>query len=225
MNVPYVIVCGEKVNHPNVKYRQVKGKWDAINYSINFVPCEAKIIVFNDVDNTITNFSHVLEKLNQGKDIVYCKISVAKGPQVKFYKLLDPIRKSLHVAANGDLMVMRREVLDRVLPIPPCIAEDSYILFKALELGYRAHFSTVTYVKTEKSPDALLEEKYKIRTTLGIYQALNYAKPPIWIRIFYSILPAFAPMLFIAGKDGKAWALGIEKAVNARIKKTNPTKF
>jgi hypothetical protein len=30
-------------------------------------------------------------------------------------------------------MIMRREVFEKVLPIPPCIAEDSYILFKALE--------------------------------------------------------------------------------------------
>jgi hypothetical protein len=51
-------------------------------------------------------------------------------------------------------MLIKREVFKRVLPILPCTAEDSYILFKALELRYRAHFCTKTYVTTERTINA-----------------------------------------------------------------------
>jgi len=225
MKVPFIIICGEKVNHPRVLYRKTIGKWDAINFGVQFIPKNVEVVVFNDVDNKIYNFEEGLQALNDGKDIVYCRISVSKGPQLKFYKILDPIREKFHIAANGDLMIIRREVLEQVLPIPPCIAEDSYILFKALELGYHAHFSTRTYVTTEKSANANTEEAYKTRTTLGIYQALIYAKPYLLIRVFYFLLPMFAPIFFLAGEDGIAWAKGIEKAVNARVQRKFPTKF
>ena len=225
MAVPFIIICGEKVEHPKVIYRETIGKWDAINFGAQLIPIEFNIIVFNDVDNKIFNFEQALDSIDEGIDVLYCKISVSSGPQLKFYKLIDPLRSWFHIAANGDLMVIRRGVLDAVLPIPPCIAEDSYILFKALELGYRAHFSTRTYVTTEKSPNAHLEEAYKTRTTLGLYQALKYTKPPLLIRLFYSLLPIFAPMLFLAGEDGRAWARGIEKGINSRFKKIFPTKF
>jgi hypothetical protein len=225
LDVPFIIICGEKVEHSKVIYRETLGKWDAINFGIQFVPIEFNVIVFNDVDNRIVNFKQALDSINEGIDVLYCRISVSNGPQLKFYKLIDPLRSRFHIAANGDLMILRRDVLDAVLPIPPCIAEDSYILFKALELGYRAHFSTRTYVTTEKSSNARLEEVYKTRTTLGLYQVLKYTKPPLFIRLFYSLLPVFAPMLFFAGEDGRAWARGIEKAINARFKRISPTKF
>ncbi len=50
-------------------------------------------------------------------------------------------------------MLINKEVFERVLPIPVCIAED-YILFKALELGYKAHFCTEAYVTTERTINA-----------------------------------------------------------------------
>ena len=31
LGFPYVVVCGEKVDHPNVVFRGPKGKFDAIN--------------------------------------------------------------------------------------------------------------------------------------------------------------------------------------------------
>jgi hypothetical protein len=207
MDVPFLIVCGEKVNHPNVLYKRAIGKWDAINFGAKFVPADCSVIILNDVD------------------IIYCKVIVSKGPQVKFYKILDPIRGRLHIAASGEFMLIKRKIWESVLPVPPCIAEDSYILFRALELGYRANFCTTAYVTTERTNDAKHEEAYKTRTTLGIYQALQYTKPPPWINIFYSLLPLAAPLLTLAGEDGRAWTRGIEKAVNSHIQKRNPTKF
>jgi len=53
------------------------------------------------------------------------------------------------------------------------MTEDSYMLFKTLELGYHAHFCAKTYVTTERTADAKTEEAYKARTTFGIYQALK----------------------------------------------------
>jgi len=225
LQVPYIIVCGERMDLRNVVYREARGKWDAINFGSRFLPKEANVVVLNDVDTRIHNFEHALSHLNGEADIVYCRVSVARGPQVKFYRIADPIRKRLHIFASGELMLMHRGVFENVLPIPPCLAEDSYILFKALELGYRAHFCTKAYVETERTSNAKEEEAYKGRTTLGIYQALKYAKPPPWIRAFYKILPLTAPLLALAGEDGRAWMRGIRKALSMTLKGHRPTKF
>jgi hypothetical protein len=225
MNVPFVIVCGEKINHPNVAYRKAMGKWDAINFGAKFVPKEADVIVFNDVDTRIHNFEYAFQCLNSKVDLVYCQVKVSEGPQVKFYRILDPMRKSFHVCASGELMLVKKRVFEHVMPIPPCMAEDSYILFKALELGYRAHFCTRAFVTTSRTVDDKEEEAYKTRTTLGIYQALEYVRPPPWIRIFYALLPITAPSLAIVGKDGRVWVRGINKAVKAHVMKMHPTRF
>jgi hypothetical protein len=122
-------------------------------------------------------------------------------------------------------MLIKRRVFKHVLPIPPCIAEDSYILFKALELGYRAHFCTKTHVITERTANANEEEVYKTRTTLGVYQALKHTRPPPWIRAFYGLLPLLAPLLAMAGKEGRAWAMGVMRALGMALKGHYPTKF
>jgi GT2 family glycosyltransferase len=225
MRVSYIIVCGEMVNHPNVLYREARGKWDAINFGSRFVPKDADVVVLNDVDTKIHNFEHVLSHLKGEADIIYCKVNVPKGPQIKFYKIADPIRKRFHIFASGELMLVKRDVFEKVLPIPPCIAEDSYMLFKALELGYHAYFCTEAYVTTERTLDAEEEEAYKARTTLGIYQALKHTKPPPWIRTFYKLLPIAAPLLALAGDDGRAWMRGIGKALSAILTGHYPTKF
>jgi cellulose synthase/poly-beta-1,6-N-acetylglucosamine synthase-like glycosyltransferase len=225
MRVPFVVVCSEGLKHPNVVYREARGKWDAINFGSRFVPKDADVVVLNDVDTRIHNFEHALGHLNGKADIIYCKVNVTRGPQVKFYRIADPIRKRFHIFASGELMLMKRDVFERVLPIPPCIAEDSYILFKALELGYRANFCTGAFVTTERTANAEEEEAYKARTTLGIYQALKYARPPPWIRAFYKLLPATAPLLTLAGEDGRAWIKGIKKALSAILTGHHPTRF
>jgi len=225
LGVPFLIVCGERINHPTIVYREAKGKWDAINFGSCFIPKESRVIVLNDVDTKIHNFEHALSHLNTKVDLVYCKVNVSKGPQTKFYRIADPIRRRFHIFASGELMLMKRNVFERVLPIPPCIAEDSYILFKALELGYHAHFCTEAYTTTERTTNAEEEEAYKSRTTLGIYQALTYSRPPPWIRAFYKLLPATAPLLALAGDEGKAWMRGVSKAVKANITNKHPTKF
>ena len=225
MRVPYVIVCGERVNHPNVVYREARGKWDAINFGSQFIPGDADVVVLNDVDTRIHNFEYALSHLNGKADIVYCKVNVHRGPQVKFYNIADTLRKFVHIFACGELMLIKKKVFDSVLPVPPCLAEDSYILFKALELGYKAHFCKEAYVTTERTSNADEEEAYKLRTTLGIYQALKYTRPPIWIRTFYILLPIAAPLLALAGEDGKAWMRGIMKALYAILTRYHPTKF
>jgi cellulose synthase/poly-beta-1,6-N-acetylglucosamine synthase-like glycosyltransferase len=225
MQVSYIIVCGERINHPNVIYREARGKWDAINFGSRFVPKDADVVVLNDVDTRIHNFEHVLSHLNGEADVVYCKVNVLKGPQVKFYKIADPIRKRFHIFASGELMLFRRDVFRQVLPIPPCIAEDSYMLFKALELGYHAHFCTKAYVTTERTFNTEEEEAYKARTTLGIYQALKHTRPPPWIRVFYKLLPATTPLLALVGENGRAWMRGVREAVKSNVMKRYPTKF
>lgn len=223
--IPFVIVCGEKVNHPNVVYREANGKWDAINFGAQYIPANAEIILFNDVDTKIHNIDLALYCIKTKADMVYCRVSVSEGPQVTFYRILNPIRQRVHVCASGEFMLIKRNALDKVMPIPPCIAEDSYILFRALELGFKAYFCTESFVTTKRTSNKKDEEAYKARTTLGIYQALNYSRPSISIRIFYYLLPAFSPLLMIAGGNGVAWAKGIRKAVKANVSKEKITKF
>jgi hypothetical protein len=225
MDVPFVVVCGEKFCHPNVVYREARGKWDAINFGAKFIPRDVEVVLFNDVDTKIHNFSFALKCLSSKADIVYCRVEVSDGPQIMFYRILDPLRQRFHVCASGEFMLVKRRVLDAVMPIPPCIAEDSYVLFKALELGYRAYFCTETYVTTKRTSNTQEEEAYKSRTTLGIYQALSYSKPTPLIRTFYYLLPTFSPLLLLAGQDGVAWAKGISTAVKAKIVKKYITKF
>lgn len=55
LGYPYVVVCGEKVNHPRVVYRKPRGKYDTVNYGLNFVPSDTDIIAFKDVDTEIHN--------------------------------------------------------------------------------------------------------------------------------------------------------------------------
>jgi hypothetical protein len=64
MRVPFVVVCGERLKHPNVVYREARGKWDAINFGSGFVPEDADVVVLNDVDTRIHNFEHALGYLN-----------------------------------------------------------------------------------------------------------------------------------------------------------------
>jgi cellulose synthase/poly-beta-1,6-N-acetylglucosamine synthase-like glycosyltransferase len=225
LKVNYIIICGEKLNHKNVVYRPPKGKWDAINFGSKFVPRDVNVVVLNDVDTVIHNFEHALGHLNGEADIVYCKVNVLKGPQVKFYRIADPIRKKFHIFASRELMLMRRDVFEHVLPIPPCIAEDSYVLFKTLELGYRAFFCTKAYTTTRRTENTKEETTYKARTTLGIYQALRYTRPPPWIRIFYGLLPLFMPLLIIVGEEGRAWAKGIMRALSMALKGQYLIKF
>jgi hypothetical protein len=225
IGVPFIIVCGEKINHPNVVYRENNGKWDAINFGSSFVPKNARVIALNDVDTKIHNFENALSDLNSDVCLVYCKVQVPGGPQVKFYAILNPLRSRFHIAASGELIVMRSAIFRMILPLPPCVAEDSYILFKTLELGYRADFCTGAYVTTERTRNTREEVAYKKRTTLGIYQALDYSKPPPMIRVFYFALPLLSPLLFLAGKDGKAWMNGIGRAFRDHIANKSPTKF
>jgi len=93
------------------------------------------------------------------------KADEREGPQVKFYRIADPIRKRFHIFVSGELMLFKRGVFGRLLPIPPCIAEGSYLLFKALELGYRALLYKSlykAYIITERTTDAIEEEAYEL---------------------------------------------------------------
>lgn len=210
LGVPYLIVCGEKLNHPNVVYRRPRGKYDAINFGYKLVPQHAYIVALNDVDTKINNLNIALEQFNSEEvALVFAKVIVKVGPQTNFYVFLDSIRRKLPVAASGELMLVRRDVLNKILPIKSCKAEDSYMLFKVLELRYRAVFCEECYVETERTKTVEKEENYKRKTVAGIYQALAYTYPPRSIRLFYMLLPFVCPLLLVSGKKGLFWMKGI----------------
>jgi hypothetical protein len=106
-------------------------------------------------------------------------------------------------------MLIRRKILDEILPLKACKAEDSYILFKVLEAGGRVTFSQQCYVTTKRTSVAKEEQGYKRRTVGGIYQALAMSNPPILVRLFYLLLPFVSPLLLASGSKGYHWAKGI----------------
>jgi hypothetical protein len=210
LNFPYIIVCGEPVDLPNVVYRSPIGKYDAINFGLGLVPKNTDVVVLNDVDTEIHGFDHALDIFrNKTVSLVYAKVGVKLGPQTLFYGLLDELRSRIPIAASGELMVLRYDILRRILPLKKCKSEDSYIMFKIMEQGGRIAFSESCWVYTIRTTNAKQEEVYKRRTTGGIYQAISMAKPPIIVRMFYLFLPFFSPMLLFAGKKGYYWSRGI----------------
>lgn len=210
LGVPYRIICGERLNYPNVVYRVPKGKYDAINFGVSLVPKDVDIVVMNDVDTIIHNFHLALRYLKDEKvALVFGTEMVKEGPQNLFFRILNPIRRKIPIVASGELMFIRRGVLERVIPLKPCKAEDTYILFRVLEHGYKVVFCEDCYAETERTETAEQEEIYKRRTVTGIYQALSYTKPSFFIRLFYALLPLMSPLLLILGKKGYYWTRGI----------------
>lgn len=214
LKINYIIISGKKIEKPKIVYIPPKGKYDAINSSTKYIPKNTEIIILND-DDTF-RISHILPLLihivKKGyADLVFPRLEIIDSPQKIFTKFLDFIRKHfLLITANGELMVMTKKVFDEILPIPPCKAEDTYIIFKALEKGYKVRYiwekSIITIRKT-KTPEQ--EINYKKRTVTGIYQALSYSTPPLSIRIFYYLLPFIIPLFIPLGKYFRAWAKGI----------------
>ena len=55
MRVPYVVVCGEEVDRPNVVYREARGKWDAINFGGRYIPTNTDVVVLNDMGRRLSD--------------------------------------------------------------------------------------------------------------------------------------------------------------------------
>jgi len=210
LGFPYLIVCGDRVNHPHVVYREPLGKYDAINFGSNHLPEDVEIIGLNDVDTEIHGLEAALRLFNEENvSLVFVRVDVKSGPQVLFYSFLDALRARIPIAASGELMLMRRDVFRDILPLEACKSEDSYILFKILERGHKAAFCRECYVTTKRTRNARQEEDYKRRTVGGIYQALAKTRPPAIVKLFYGVLPFLSPVLLVSGRKGYYWAKGI----------------
>jgi len=210
LGMPYLVVSGKRLNHPNIVYRKPKGKYDAINFGARLVPRDVGIVALNDVDTKIRNIGAALKYFDSNDvALVFARVSVKEGPQRSFYVFLDFIRRRLPITASGELILIRRNVLERILPIPACKAEDSYILFKVMEFKQEVVFCQECYVETERTKSIEKEEIYKRKTVCGIYQALGYSHPSNFIRLFYLLLPLASPILLVLGKKGYYWMKGI----------------
>lgn len=210
LRVPYVVVCGEDFDHPLVTYRAPRGKYDAINFAERLVPEDVNIVVFNDVDTKICNFHAMLRYFEDTRtSVVFASELVREGPQVLFFKIFNPVRKRVPLAASGELMMVRRNVLREILPLKPCKAEDTYMMFKVLELGYGVVFCEECHAETVRTKSVEKEELYKRKTVTGIYQALSYTKPPWLVNLFYVFLPFASILLLILGRTGYYWMRGI----------------
>lgn len=210
LNVPYAIVCGEHMNHPKVSYRAPKGKYDAVNFGAKLIPRYVDVVVMNDADTRIGNFRVALQRFEDERaDILFATEMVKEGPQTLFFRLFNPIRRRIPLAATGELMLVKRELLEIMLPLKPCKAEDSYMLFQSLEMKRRVVFCEECFAETRRTRIPEEEEAYKRRTTAGIYQALSYTGGPRLIKFFYSLLPFMSPLLLVLGKRGYYWMRGI----------------
>jgi len=210
LGMPYLIVCARNLNHPNVVYREPRGKYDAISFGFRFIPQDTDVVALNDVDTKIRNFEAALQWFySENIALVFVRVQVKTGPQRLFYAMLDRIRRRLLIAASGELMLIRYNVLKRIVPVKACKAEDSYILFKVLEFKYRAVMCEGCYVETERTKTAEKEEVYKRKTVAGLYQALAYASPPCSVKLFYMFLPVVSPLLLFSGRKGYFWMKGI----------------
>jgi hypothetical protein len=205
LRVPYVIVCGERFDHPLVTYRAPRGKYDAINFVLqaNLIPKEYAIVAFNDVDTKITGFSSMLKRFTDPKvGIAFASELVREGPQRNFFAVFNPIRKMFPLAASGELMLIRTKLLRQILPLKPCKAEDTLIMFKALELCSKVIFCDDCFAETERTKTGQNEEIYKRKTVAGIYQALSFTNPPPMVRLLYSILPILSAVFIVTGRNG-----------------------
>ncbi len=211
MKVPYRVVCGETLDGlSNVVYREPMGKYDAINYGATLLDEDADIVALNDVDTRIDNFQAALDQFAaEDASLLFVKVKVKVGPQRLFYGLLDAIRRRVLVVASGELMLVDMDTFRQVLPIKPCKTEDNYILYKVLELRRRAVFCEECFVETERTKTDKKEEIYKRKTVAGLYQALSYTKPPIYVRLFFALLPFVSVLLMVSGKKGYYWMRGI----------------
>jgi len=210
LGMPYLIVCGRDLDRPDVVYRRPRGKYDAINFGFRFIPEDTDVVALNDVDTKIRNLDAILRLFDSGDvALAFVRVFVKEGPQRFFYRVLDQIRRRLLIAASGELMLIRYDLLQKIIPIKPCKAEDSYILFKVLEYKHKAVFCEKCYVETERTKTADKEEMYKRRTVSGLYQALAHSRPPSRVKFFYIFLPLFCPLLLVSGKKGYFWMKGI----------------
>jgi hypothetical protein len=225
LGLPFMIVCGEKFDDPRVVIRVPAGKWDAINFGYRYVPSGTDIVILNDVDTEIHGLAQMLSSVSAGSDFVYATVKPIGGPQPKFYAIADPLNRILKIFAMGELMVIRKKLLDKMMPIPPCLAEDTYLLFKAMELHCNVDFCKGAYVYTARTSSTAEEALYKERTTLGILQALDFSRPPPLIRLFYRSLPILALMLMLTGEEGRSWAKGIMSGYRLHIEGSNRVSF
>jgi hypothetical protein len=219
LGYPYKIICGEKLNHPNVVYQTPTGKYAAINFALSLVPPETEIVVMNDVDTIIHNFHLALNKFdNNSVGLVFGTELVKEGPQNLFFRIMNPIRRKIPIAGSGELLLIRKRLLESICPIEPCKAEDTLILFKALQSGNKIVFCEQAFAETKRTKTADREELYKRKTVTGIYQALNLSKPPVSVRLFYLVLPFASPLLLVIGEKGYFWMRGILLGLNDYLK-------
>ena len=210
LNVLYTVICGERIDHPKVVYRPPRGKYDAINQSLNLIPGDTDTVIYNDVDTRVIDYKPLLKHLKDEKvAITYAPELIIEGPQATLYKILNPLRRRIHLAASGELMAVRKDVLKKILPLKPCKAEDTYMMFRALELGYKVVQCDECPVPTERTREARKEQQYKRKTTTGIYQALSLTRPPMLTRLAYTLLPIISPLFLVLGPKGYYTAKGI----------------
>lgn len=210
LNVEYVIICGERIDHPKIVYRKPIGKYDAINYSLVIIPKDIDIVVFNDVDTKIISYEPLLKNLeDRTVGIAYAPELILNGPQAMFFKILNPLRSRIPLAASGELIAIRRKLLEKTLPLKPCKAEDTYLMFRILELGYKVLQCDDCPILTERTKESKKEQQYKRKTITGIYQALSLTNPPKLTRLAYVLLPIVAPLFLALGPSGYYTAKGI----------------
>jgi hypothetical protein len=120
---------------------------------------------------------------------------------------MDAFNRRFPIAAWGQLMFFRRELLEKITPMEPCKAEDNLLLFKTLKLGHKVVFDPECHVLTfqTSSHSPKNEELFKRKSVCGIYRALYLSHAPFSRKLFYAVLPFASPLLLVAGRKGWYW--------------------
>ena len=91
--------------------------------------------VVKSVAGRLVRMGHEVTVLAGELDIVYCKVGVSKGPQVKFYGTADPIGKRPHIFAGGELTLFKPVFSSACCPYRPAQLRVSISCSRRLSSG------------------------------------------------------------------------------------------
>jgi len=182
--------------------RHKKGKANALNFIFKHIPNEITVITDADallkkdsVTQIIKNFEDVSVGGATGKIIILSdKINMSKKQEESYRFFFDIWRtgeSNLHsvTVCNGPLAAFRTKLLQQIEVNPNTYADDSDILFRIIQLGYRVLYEpkAIVYERAPKTiKGRLLQKMRRINGLKGVYKSnLNLLGKGTFGKILY----------------------------------------
>ena len=168
-----------------LKHQGEKGKARALNWV--FEKIQEDIIVVTDVDvileknalvNLIANFNDATVGAVNGKLLINKQnkkfTTNTESSYRRIYDIWRRAESNLHSCSvfNGPLMAFRKQVLDKVKINENTYSDDTDLLFKTIQLGYRAIYEPQAQFFESVDPSFLEQMKRKIRRATGLTHTL-----------------------------------------------------